>query len=110
MNLQNPLLPTVQQVVRMMVDGKLPQIVSHADLVQEIVSRSPDPINGRNAWNLLSTVISSLRQCSAWKNCFSLVGVHGKGSRRQLEYHPEACDVCEKRLDCLTRMPIWAEG
>lgn len=100
----------VYKVVERMTTGELSRVELHRDLVQAIKREAPG-VNGRKVWSTLTYIIHLLKMDSCrkkllWRNCFSLVGVHGKGSRRQLEYHPEVCDSCEDRIKCLEDEPV----
>lgn len=96
------------KVVERMKTGKLPDVMSHQDLV-EIIKQEAPGVDGRSAWNALSNIIrllvSDCRRKLLWRNCFSLKGVHGKGSKRQLEYHREVCINCQERVACLEEAP-----
>lgn len=96
---------TAFKVVERMTTGELSHTETHRDLVKAIKQEAPG-VDGRRIWNVLSYIIHLLKAHSCrkkllWRNCFSLVGVHGKGSQRQLEYHPEVCDLCTERVECL---------
>lgn len=95
----------VYEVVMRMVTGELSTVEMHHALVEAVKLEAPG-ISGCRIWKELNLIIYHLKmRCKyryLWRNRFSLVGVHGKGSKRQLEYHPESCGDCEERLECLT--------
>lgn len=95
----------VYNVVARMMTGKLSYAAeTHRAIVGAVKLEAPEE-SGRRIWMTLTFVIHILvHQCKhrlLWRNRFSLVGVHGKGSRRLLEYRPEACSSCNDRLECL---------
>lgn len=100
----------VYKVVMRMTTGELSRTELHNTLVKAAKREAPG-VSGRKVWSTLTYVIHLLKTGSCrrqllWRNCFSLVGVHGKGSKRQLEYHPEKCDNCEERVECLADKPV----
>jgi hypothetical protein len=108
------IIDAVCGLVRRMVNGELPLVMHHTTLIKETVAQVPGT-DGRQAWNILMTVIGNLRRnCPAWKNRFS-DKAWGKDCDaavrkfRVLEYNPHACDKCERRIDCLTIKPVWSE-
>ena len=94
----------VYKVVMRMVSGELSHAEEHRALVKAAKLEAPG-VSGRKIWSSLTFIIYILKmRCKhrlLWRNRFSLVGVHGKGSRRLLEYHPEACGSCDERLECM---------
>jgi hypothetical protein len=98
----------VFKIVDQMTTGELNTVESHRSLVKEIKQAAPG-VDGRKAWNVLSYVIHlNITSCELrhlWRNRFSKVGVHGKGSRRELVYNPDACGECGHRIECLTKQP-----
>jgi len=94
----------VYKVVMRMVSGELSHAETHHAIVEAAKLEAPG-ISGRRIWSSLGYIIYMLKsRCKnrlLWRNRFSLVGVHGKGSKRLLEYNPSACNDCEERLNCL---------
>lgn len=99
------------KVIERMKSGELPNVVKHQDLVTAIKQEAPR-VDGRRAWNALMYVYYLLRlSCRKkllWRNRFSLKGVHGKGSKRQLEYHREVCVDCLERVECLSEETVFS--
>lgn len=95
-------------IIERMTTGELPRVMFHQDLVKSIEREAQE--GGRRIWICLSYVIHLLvidcKKKLLWRNCFSLKGVHGKGSKRQLEYHPEHCENCMERINCITNETV----
>ena len=95
----------VLDVVERMTAKRTTIAMTHKDLVIAIKQAAPG-VDGRRAWSALTFVIHLLvLDCMKkllWRNRFSLKGVHGRGSKRQLEYHPEVCSSCVERVKCMS--------